>query len=74
MGTRLERTRSLLERHWPWLVFTSGSVSFLALVALLVDHGLLADFEAFPAIVRGYTLIGLTLGLASVFFCLLSFF
>ena len=74
MATRLERTRSLLERHWPWFVFATGSAFFLGLVALTVDQGLLADFEAFPAIVRGYTLIGVVLGVASVGFCFLSFF
>ena len=73
MSRPLAKRRSLLEHQWLWL----GSCLLAALVStalvLAIDGGWLADYDAFPAIVRGYTLSGLLFGLSSVGLGLLAF-
>lgn len=66
MSRPLEKRRSLLERQWPWLVFSVISALGTLLVALVIDSGALADYAYFPGIVRGYTVTGLFFGASSV--------
>lgn len=69
----LARRRRLLERQWPWLFLGAGAAGTAAVLALAVDGGFLAEFEGFPAVVRGYTLTGLVFGLGAVAASGLSF-
>jgi hypothetical protein len=69
----LARRRRLLERHWPWLFFGSVASGLAVAVVLAVDGGFLADFEGFPAILRGYTATGLAFGLGALAACALCF-
>lgn len=74
MSPKLERKRSFFERHLPWFFGALvGALTFTA-AALIVDFGVLAEYEAFPSIVRGYTPLGLALGVVSIGLCAVSFF
>jgi hypothetical protein len=69
----LARRRRLLERQWPWSFLAVGAAGAATAVVLAIDAGLLADYQGFPAIVRGYTPAGLVLGLGALAACGLSF-
>ncbi len=73
MSRPLQKRRSLLEHQWLWLASAVVAALLTALVALLVDGGWLADYEHFPAILRGYTITGLFFGVASVGLGVLTF-
>ncbi len=70
---KLERDRRVSERQAPWLVLAGlGSLATAAL-ALAVDGGALSEFEGFSSVLRGYTLVGLLLGVSSAICCLFTF-
>jgi len=59
----LARERRLLERGTLWLFFgVLGAAASVAL-ACVIDAGILSDYQLFPAIVRGYTPLGVLFGL-----------
>ena len=69
----IARQRRLSERQLPWLLLaTLGSLATAA-IALIIDQGVLGEFEAFPAILRGYTFSGGVLGVSSGACCLFTF-
>ncbi|HEV8244987.1 MAG TPA: multiheme c-type cytochrome, partial [Polyangiaceae bacterium] len=72
-ATSLARERKLTERHAPWIVLTTLAALGTALVAIAIDRGALAEFEYFPAIMRGYTLVGSLLGISAAACCMLTF-
>jgi len=69
----LQKRRSLLEYQWLWLVLALASALFTAALVLALDAGFLADYEYFPAIIRGYTLTGVFFGVSCVGLGLLAF-
>jgi hypothetical protein len=73
MNRPLEKRRRLLERQWPWLMLTIAAASATAGFVALLDAGYLADYAFFPAVLRGYTLTGVALGLSAVGCALVSF-
>lgn len=71
---KLARKRRLSERQLPWLFFALLGVAGALSLVFAVESGELEQFEGFDANLRGYTIPGVTLGLASLFACLLTFF
>lgn len=71
---KLARKRRLTERQLPWFFLSLLGLAFAVAVVLAVESGELAQFEGFDAILRGYTIPGVTLGLASLVACSLTFF
>ncbi|HEY6557095.1 MAG TPA: multiheme c-type cytochrome [Polyangiaceae bacterium] len=64
---RLARHRGLLERHWPWLVCAVLGTLALGVVLVALGSGVLAEYSDFlSSTLRGYTPLGVVLGLASV--------
>jgi len=70
---RLARKRRLLERHFPWLFLAFFAALGLAGFVLLLDGGRLAGIEGLEPIVRGYTPVGVLLGLGAVLLSFLTF-
>jgi hypothetical protein len=70
---RLARHRRLLERQWPWFLLGALAAGSAILVVLAVDGGFLAEYDGFPAILRGYTLTGVLFGVGALVACGLSF-
>jgi hypothetical protein len=70
---RLARHRRLLERQWPWFLAGATAAGAVTVLVLTVDGGFLAEYQGFPAILRGYTPTGILLGLGSLAACGLSF-
>jgi hypothetical protein len=68
--TGLARNRSLLERHWPWFLLALVFAGSIFMLASLVDLGIA---ESLGNILRGYTSTGVTLGVVSIVFALMSF-
>ncbi len=69
----IARQRRLSERHLPWLIVTAFGALLTAIIALVIDQGVLADYEIFPAILRGYTLSGGLLGVSAAICCIFTF-
>src|SRR5262245_23585854 len=64
---RLVRKRTLLERHWPWLVLSLLGLLVFSAVLLVLHQGLLSEIsEYLSSTLRGYTLVGTLLGVLSV--------
>lgn len=74
MTTGLTRRLRFFERQWPWLVAAVLAAFACAGVAIALDAGVLSDYELFPGIARGYTFVGVLLGLSSLALCGLTFF
>jgi hypothetical protein len=70
----LTRRLRFFERQWPWLVAACLAALSSAAVVAALDAGVLAEYEVFPSITRGYTFTGVLLGLSSLALCGLSFF
>ena len=70
----LTRRLRFFERQWPWLTFAALSALATAAVVAALDAGALESYELFPSITRGYTLIGVLLGVSSLALCCVSFF
>jgi len=70
---KLARKRRLLERHWPWFVASGFGALALAIFILALDGGRITGVEGLPAIVRGYTPVGVLLGVGAVVLSFLTF-
>ena len=70
---RLARKRRLLERQFPWFFLAFFAALGLAGFVLLLDGGRLAGIEGLEPIVRGYTPVGVLLGLGAVLLSFLTF-
>lgn len=71
---RLHRRRRFLERHWPWFLLALFAGGCATTWAVAVDQSVFSIIEGFEPILRGYTLTGVTYGVAALFLCLLAFF
>ena len=69
----ISRQRRLSERHLPWLLLTVFGSFVTALIAVTIDQGLLAEYEIFPPILRGYTVSGGLLGVSAAACCIFTF-
>jgi hypothetical protein len=69
----IARQRRLSERHLPWVIVTAFGALLTAVIALVIDQGVFADYEIFPAILRGYTLSGGVLGVSAAACCVFTF-
>lgn len=58
----LARRRRLLERPSPWLLFGFLASAGLVALAWFTKTGFLAEYEAFPAVLRGYSVVGVFFG------------
>jgi hypothetical protein len=70
---RLARKRRLLERHWPWLLTFGCATLALSAFVLALDGGRIAGVEGLEPIVRGYTPVGVLLGLGAVLLSFVTF-
>ena len=73
-ATGLTRRLRFFERQWPWLVCALLAALATSAGAVALDAGLLQEYELFPSITRGYTFVGVLLGVASLALCCLTFF
>ena len=73
-ATGLTRRLRFFERAWPWLSFSLLAALLTAAAVALLDAGVLAEYELFPSITRGYTFSGVVLGLCSLALCFVAFF
>lgn len=62
---RLARQRRFFERAPVWFAFGLVTTSAVTLGALLTASGFLREYELFPALLRGYTPLGVLFGLLS---------
>src|SRR4051812_7460566 len=64
---RLARKRKILEHQWPWVVLTLLGVAGLGALLLALRLGLFSEVSDYlSSTLRGYTLFGTLLGVASV--------
>lgn len=70
----LARRRRWLERPLPWIVLGIFMAAPAVVLAVFVAAGGLREYELFPAILRGYTPLGLVLGVAATGATLVTFF
>lgn len=71
---KLARKRRLSERQLPWFFLSLLGLAGAVALVLAVESGELEQFEGFDANLRGYTIPGVALGLASLFASLVTFF
>ncbi|MBX3191663.1 MAG: hypothetical protein KF819_32015 [Labilithrix sp.] len=71
---RLERPVGFFERHWPWALFGLSVALILTLFTSILATGILEKIDdlRFGPNLRGYTFGGITMGLLSLFFVLLT--